>query len=216
MKKLLVIMCALLGATTVNAQSGLGLMGGVNTSTSTADDVKWRFGGFIGGLYDIQFNDWFYLQPRLVFSYQENQREVRNTLATPSVRIGDEFYSQWSLTLPVLASFRFRLSDDLGLRVNVGPYIQCPLFGQQQTVVMSNQVTSQDGVVGYEVPCAVNDRERWKDDLGDRVTYGLQTGLQFDYKRWFATLDYKRSFHHIRLNMNGYENTLQLGVGYKF
>ena len=72
MKKILATIVILLGATTVNGQSGLGLMGGVNTSTSTADDVKWRVGGFIGGLYDIQFNDWFYLQPRLVFSYQEN------------------------------------------------------------------------------------------------------------------------------------------------
>ncbi|MBQ8988649.1 MAG: PorT family protein [Prevotella sp.] len=197
---------------TMNAQNGFGLMGGVNTSTSSADDAKPRVGAFIGGLYDFRMNDWFYLQPRLILSYQENQREWNNTLAAPHVKIDNEFYSQWNLSLPVLASFRFKLSDDMGLRLNVGPYIQYALGGKEQKPIFYN---SLDPTIP-NVPARMSEKGNWDLVTGDKITYGGQIGLQYDYKNWFATLDYKRSFHRSILNMDGFENTLQLGIGYKF
>ena len=202
---------------TVNAQSGFGLMGGVNSSTSSANDVGWRTGGFIGGLYDIQLNNWFYLQPRLVLSYQENQREVKNTLSTPSKSLGNEFYSQWNVTIPLLASFRMSLSDKSALRLNVGPYIQYAIFGREKNVYYYNAgQTIQSYGETSQVPAGVSDLKWWHYDFGDKITYGGQVGLQFEHKKFFGTLDYKHSFHRNQLNMNGFENTLQLGIGYKF
>lgn len=185
MKKVIMIMCVVLTTLSVQAQKGFGLMGGVNVSTSSADYMDWRLGGFIGGLYDIQLKNNFYLQPRLVLSYQENQR-------TP------EFYSQWNACLPVLASLRIKMSENTALRLSAGPFVQYAVFGREKPFL-------NDGALGW-----------WHMDFCDKITYGGQVDVQFEYKKFFATLDCKHSFRRSKLNMDGYENTIQLGVGYKF
>lgn len=185
MKKIVMTLCAFLLALSVNAQKGFGLMGGVNVSTSSADYMDWRVGGFIGGLYDIQLKNNFYLQPRLILSYQENQR-------TP------EFYSQWNACLPVLVSLRIKMSESTALRLNVGPYVQYAVFGREKPFLNNAAL------------------RWWHMDFSDKITYGGQAGVQFEHKKFLATLDYKHSFHRCQLNMDGYENTIQLGVGYKF
>ena len=75
MKKLILIVCAVMNAMAMNAQNKFGVMGGANLSAPSTENAQWRLGGFIGGMYDICMNNWFYLQPRLTFSYQENQRD---------------------------------------------------------------------------------------------------------------------------------------------
>jgi len=178
-------LCAVLIALSASAQNGFGLMGGVNASTSSADYVDGRIGGYIGGLYDIQFTDNFYLQPRLYLSYQENQR-------TP------EFYSQWNTSIPVLASFRIKMSECMALRLNAGPYVQYAIFGRERPLLFGADL-------GW-----------WHLNFGDKITYGGQAGVQLGYKKVFVTLDFKHSFRKSQLNMDGYENTIQLGIGYKF
>ena len=172
-------------ALSVNAQERFGLMGGVNVSTSSADYMDQRVGGYIGGLYDIHLKNNFYLQPRLILSYQENQRLP-------------EFYSQWNVSIPVLASYRMKMSESTALRLNVGPYIQYAVFGREKPFL-------NDGALGW-----------WHLDFSDKITYGGQVGVQLEYKKFFTTLDYKHSFRRCQLNMDGYENTIQLGIGYRF
>lgn len=210
MKKIVLILNALLFTVAMNAQSGFGLMGGVNLSTSSAKDVDCRVGGYVGGMYDIQITNSFYLQPRLVLSYQENQREAVNTAVTPNIKLGNELKSQWSLTLPVLASFQFNLSNNTNLRLNAGPYLQYALFGKERGAYY---YYSQDGI---KTVASLGKKESWHYDFGDKITYGAQLGLQFNYKKYFVTADYKHSFHRCILNMDGFENTIQIGVGYKF
>ena len=53
MKKIVLLMFAILIAFSVKAQNSFGLLGGINASTSSADHVDWRIGGFVGGIYDI-------------------------------------------------------------------------------------------------------------------------------------------------------------------
>lgn len=187
MKKILFTLCAIFIVLSMKAQNGFGLMGGINASVSSADHVDWRFGGFVGGVYDIQLKESFYLQPRLVLSYQENQR-------TP------EFYSQWNAALPILASFKMRLSDNSALRLNAGPYLQYAVFGREKLFAPFNK----------------SSLNWWHYNFGDKITYGGQIGLQVEHKKMFATIDYKHAFRRSQLNMNGFENTIQLGIGYKF
>lgn len=210
MKKIVLFICALLSTVAVNAQGHFGVMGGANLSTSSAKDADCRVGGFVGGLYDVQLTRNFYLQPRLVFSYQENQRKAVNTSVTPNSDLGNEFVSQWGLTLPVLASFRFNLSDNTSLRLNAGPYLQYALFGKERTV---SHYYSQEG----SMPVAtLSQKKSWHHDFGDKLTYGTQVGVQFEYMKFFVTADYKHSFRRSILNMDGFENTIQLGLGYRF
>lgn len=65
----LVALCFMV--TTSFAQNRWGIIGGANLPTSTAHssglwsafDSKWKAGGYIGGLYDIQLNSSWYIQP---------------------------------------------------------------------------------------------------------------------------------------------------------
>lgn len=70
--KLLLVFFSLLVAFPLAAQNRWGIMGGANFSTTSAEGFKWRAGGYIGSLYDIRLNDSWYIQPQLLFTYEEN------------------------------------------------------------------------------------------------------------------------------------------------
>lgn len=212
MKKYLVLIAFIcMMSTKSSGQNGFGLMGGANVSTSSATGTEWRVGGYVGATYDIGVADKFFIQPRLTFSYLENQREVKNTLASPTVKLGNEFRSQWSLTLPVLASYEIELQDNSSLRINAGPYIQYALFGKESKV---------EGIYGNSsgtIPTGVTRKESWSYDAGDKITYGVQVGVQYAYKHFVGTIDYKHALNRsLMLNMDGFENTIQVGIGYRF
>ena len=209
MKKVIVMICAMMSFMTMNAQSGLSLTGGVNLSTPSTEGAQWRVGGFIGGVYDFHVSDCFSLQPRLLLSYQENQRDWKDMLTT-NVNGSKEFYSQWALSLPVLASFHVMNKDDMGLRLNVGPYFQYALGGKEMKPIGVYSTIEETGV-----PYEISAKRSWDYSSDDKFTMGAQLGVQFDYRKLFFTLDYRHSFIRSQLNCNGFENTLQLGIGYR-
>ena len=186
MKKIVLTLCAAFVVLSMKAQNGFGLMGGINASVSSANHVDWRIGGFVGGVYDIQLKESFYLQPRLVLSYQENEHSP-------------EFHSQWNASIPVLASYKMRLNNHTALRLNAGPYIQYAVFGREKPYQPSD-----------------SSLRWWHYDFSDKITYGGQIGLQVEHKKFFTTIDFKHSFRRNQLNINGFENTIQVGIGYKF
>ncbi|MBE6256424.1 MAG: porin family protein [Prevotella sp.] len=212
MKKLILIVCAVMSAMTMNAQSGFGLMGGANLSAPSGDGAQWRMGGFIGGMYNYQMNDWFSLQPSLLLSYQENQRDWKDKLTSNGFG-NKEFYSQWAISLPILASFRVMKADNMGLRLNVGPYFQYALGGKE---IKPSYAYVLPGTPDTGIPHGMSPKRSWDYSSDDKFTMGAQIGAQFDYKKMFFTFDYKHSFIRSQLNCNGFENTFQLGVGYKF
>lgn len=213
MKKLILIVCAVMNAMTMNAQNNFGVMGGANLSAPSVDGAQWRVGGYVGGMYNFQLNDWFSLQPRLLLTYQENQREWKGLSISNENGGNKEFYSQWAISLPILASFRVMKTDNMGLRLNVGPYFQYALGGKEQKpyYAYNPQGASEGGQ-----PTGVTSKHSWDYSSDDKFTMGAQIGAQFDYKKMFFTFDYKHSFIRSQLNCNGFENTFQLGVGYKF
>jgi hypothetical protein len=212
MKKLILIVCAVMNAMAMNAQNKFGVMGGANLSAPSTENAQWRLGGFIGGMYDIRMNNWFYLQPRLTFSYQENQRDWKNSL-TENGFGNKEFYSQWALSLPILASFQLMKCENKSLRLNVGPYFQYALGGKE---IKPSYAYVLPGTPDTGIPHGMSPKRSWDYSSDDKFTMGAQIGAQFDYKKMFFTFDYKHSFIRSQLNCNGFENTFQFGVGYKF
>jgi hypothetical protein len=74
MRKLLIIsILALSAALSASAQNRFGIMGGVNMSDTSTEGFSWRTGDYLGGLYDIQLTPSWYIQPQLIFSYEENK-----------------------------------------------------------------------------------------------------------------------------------------------
>lgn len=213
MKKLILIVCAVMSAMAMNAQNKFGVMGGANLSAPSVDGAQWRMGGYVGGMYNLQLNNWFALQPRLLLTYQENQREWKGLSVSNENGGNKEFYSQWAISLPILASFRVMKTDNMGLRLNVGPYFQYALGGKEQKPYYAY---NPHGASEGGQPTGVTSKHSWDYSSDDKFTMGAQIGAQFDYKKMFFTFDYKHSFIRSQLNCNGFENTFQFGVGYKF
>lgn len=191
MKRLVLLFIGFLGAMSMSAQNEFGLYGALNMSTSSSSQSKSKFGGSIGALYNYRLTDTWWIQPRLVLGYQENESKHAAGL-TP-------FFSQWVATVPVLMSFKAGLGSDCSLRVNAGPYLQYAAFGRDK------RATPTGSTLGW-----------WHLDFGDHFTYGAQLGLSVEYGHWMGLADFKHSLRKSVLNLNGFENTFTLGVGYKF
>ena len=65
------------------------------------------------------------------------------------------------------------------------------------------------------VPYEISAKRSWDYSSDDKFTMGAQLGVQLDYRKLFFTLDYRHSFIRSQFNCNGFENTLQLGIGYR-
>lgn len=179
------------------AQNHFEIVGGANLSTSSANDFSWRAGGYIGGIYDVKLCGSWYIQPQLLLSYEENK--------TKSDAKTELFYSQYAVSLPVLASYNINLSSSLSMRINAGPYIQYTMFGRE------NQYYSDaSGKNTY------TQKGWWHLDFGDRFTYGLKGCVAFEHNKGIVSFDYKYSFRKSYLNYDGHESCLSLGIGYKF
>lgn len=191
------------------AQNRWGIMGGANLSTSTAHssglwsafDSKWKAGGYIGGLYDIQLNDSWYIQPQLIFSYEEDRAKFLS--GEKSSEDLDVSTSMYSLTLPVLASFKVNLNDDWALRINAGPYMQYAMFGRDRTLF-----TVDSKEQSYT--------SSWDMSFWKHFIFGLKGGISLERNHWLFSVDCKYSLMKHSLNHEGHGLSLSAGIGYKF
>lgn len=173
------------------AQNRWGIMGGGLLSKSTAEGAYFRGGGFVGGLYDIRVNDAWYIQPQLLFTYEEFRTNKPKYISS-----GKNFYSKFNLDLPLLASFNVRINQKVNMRINAGPYVSYALFGREQ---------SKGSGLGW-----------WHHDFWDHFTYGVKGGLAFETKHFFYTVDCKYSLNKHELFYNAHGLALSVGIGYKF
>lgn len=203
----LVALCFMV--TTSFAQNRWGIMGGANLSTSTAHssglwpafDSKWKAGGYIGGLYDIQLNGSWYIQPQLIFSYEVDRAKFLS--GEKSSEDLDVSTSMYSLTLPVLASFKVSLNDDWALRINAGPYMQYAMFGRDRTLF-----TVDSKEQSYT--------SSWDMSFWKHFIFGLKGGISLERNHWLFSVDCKYSLMKHSLNHEGHGLTLSAGIGYKF
>ena len=212
MKKLILILAIFITSGIIRAQSNYGVMGGINLSTSSVKGAELQPGGFIGGLLDLRIKNNLYFQPRIMLSYQENLREMNNPFSSSKEKIGDEYCSQWAITIPTLLSFKKELTNDALLGINIGPYLQYAVFGRSKRAVTYYKLIEEK----VYPETHIDDLRWWHLDLKDKITYGVQIGMQVSYKNFFGAIDYKHSLRRSYFNMEGYENTILIGVGYKF
>jgi hypothetical protein len=199
MKKLFLIsMLSVFTLLPMSAQNRWGVMGGMGYSSTSAKDINGKLGGYVGGLYDIELNKSWYVQPQLLASYEANEAKNANTMGYKS------FISRYSLTLPVLASYKFNLSDDWSMRINAGPYAQYALFGRDRRATVDGKGNTSSEM-GW-----------WHGSFGDRFTYGLKGGLSVEQSHFVLSVDCKYSLKKSALDFDGHGLTLSVGVGYKF
>lgn len=123
-----ILLCMLLACFILpaSAQNSWGIVGGGLFSKSLSRDARFSLGGYAGGMYDVHVKNSWYVQPQLLFTYEEFRSKTR--LGT------DSFFSKFNLELPILASYNVALNNKWNLRINAGPYLSYAMFGRDKSI----------------------------------------------------------------------------------
>lgn len=115
-----ILLCMLLACFILpaSAQNSWGIVGGGLFSKSLSRDARFSLGGYAGGMYDVHVKNSWYVQPQLLFTYEEFRSKTR--LGT------DSFFSKFNLELPILASYNVALNNKWNLRINADRI--CPML----------------------------------------------------------------------------------------
>lgn len=108
----------------------LGVRIGVNTSNRTlGGDVmpgynrqSWGTGFDVGFTADLNFRDWFAIQPGVFFQSRSGDYTFVTPFDNTTVTQAGHFRS-YSFTIPVMASLRFNVTDDIRWSLDFGPYV---------------------------------------------------------------------------------------------
>jgi hypothetical protein len=155
----------------------------------------WGGGAFLGGGYEINFNSHWSLSPQLEFAFNNNGATL-NSKEFSFYNNHSEWRSTWSVNIPVIASFRFPVSDTANLRFGAGPYLQ-------------------EGLAGRRYKYDTNEKENLTGNAGNRFNVGaigevaVETGSHFSYMFRVQYPFLKEGW--IRKTIN-----LSVGVNYSF
>lgn len=97
-------------------------------SNGSDNSYGWGGGAFFGGGYEINFNSHWSLTPQIEFTYIDNGARLSSKGEYGFMR-NAMWMRYWAINIPVLATFRFPVSDTVKLRFGVGPYLQEALSG---------------------------------------------------------------------------------------
>ena len=131
----------------------LGVRLGVNTSNRNLNkDVfdrwncnSWGTGVDVGVVANINFRDWFSIQPGLFYESRSGKFSYIN-LAGYDSNLNELLYTQYgrdrsySLLIPIMACAHFNISDDIRWNVEAGPYVQ---------LVLKNTVNGEFAIPEY-------------------------------------------------------------------
>lgn len=95
---------------------------------SSDKSYGWGGGAFVGGGYEINFNSHWSITPQVEFAFCNNGASLSSKELDFYANHAN-WQSIWSINIPVIASFRFPVSDNVGLRFGAGPYIQEAIAG---------------------------------------------------------------------------------------
>lgn len=117
----------------------IGVHFGINTSNRTMSkktfDVwnhnSWGTGIDVGATVDINFRDWFSIQPGFFFDSRSGNYAYSQTIVVAEDEL--DYLTQfghgrsYNFIIPIMAIGHFNLTDDVRWNVEVGPYLQIGL-----------------------------------------------------------------------------------------
>lgn len=160
---------------------GLGVRIGVNTSNRTiGKDVYpnayhsegWRTGFDIGITADLNIRDYLAIQPGFFFESRNSTYTLMgkadgSDLGTSGVEMGQSGnLATYNFTIPVMAVFRFNVTDNVRWNVEVGPYVAFNLNSK-----LKNKKFIYEGEGDYS---PLFSQEARTTDFGFKMGTGLQ------------------------------------------
>lgn len=160
-------LCATTGA---KAQKvGFGVKGGLNLSTWTQDESKWRVGFHVGGFANIKFNKMFAIQPELMYSMEGNK--FSGDLPIPF--LGKTYSTKVTKTITthkLIVPVMFQFTPIRELTLEAGPQFGFNLSMKSHTKYDVN-------VDGIDIP---DDDETINSDAYNTFELGLALGARFN------------------------------------
>ncbi len=190
--------------------------GEVGSGESKSDyeyDFKNRVGFKIGVIYDWGISESFYIQPGLYF-----------TTRGAKIKESEEDYKyeeKWKLNylqLPILASYRIALSDNVKWHINAGPYVAVGVGGKVKWEVTDDGDTDKGDYKAFGT--ADEDSDQEKGGL-KRFDAGLSFGTGVSINKFYVGLTYdlglvnaadKDAWKDYKMRNRNFS----IGVGYNF
>lgn len=177
------------------------------------NDYKAQAGFHVGGVVGIPITNGFYIQPGLIFS----SKGARDTYK------GEGYKSVYSmfpvyLEIPVLASFRADVANNVNLQVNVGPYFDFGLGGKFSGKSTYEGETSKSSIPFFGK--TTDDKEKFgmkRFDLG--LSFGAGVEL---WEHYYVGLKYDLGLFNMRIkdewgkDYKVHNGTFAITLGYNF
>ena len=174
--------------------SKLTITAGVGMATLAGDDtdgVDSKIAFKVGATYDFNISEDFAIVP--------GAELVCKGWSEDGV---DGDIHTYSLQIPVLATYKFNVSDNVKLAVKAGPYLSYGLFG-------SDIDFYEYGYGSYTVNV-------YDDEFCERLDAGILAGISADFGNWTVGLEYSRGLMKAVEDMKVYNQAYGITVGYKF
>lgn len=134
----------------------LGVRLGVNTSNRTVGEANmpgynvqgWGTGFDIGVIADLNVRDYLSLQPGVFFESRSNTYTFINAVPTAGIPANEYLMTQagtfnsYALTIPVIGSMRFNITDDIRWNVDFGPYVSFMFGSKLKNKVNHNSINN--------------------------------------------------------------------------
>ena len=209
MKKLLTMAIALAVGLTASAQItwNVKLGGGMAMCRSDGDgDMKGKLVGKIGVGIEKPLSTNFSLMPSLEIALKGTKWEDEMYYGGYNVDV-EETYSPIYVQIPILAAYRFNISNDWNLTLKAGPYCAYGITGD---------VTAKASIDGLSDS---ESQDMFSDLDAKRFDAGVDVGVDFEYHRFVFGLEYERgfiSFAPSDADVKIYNQAAYVTVGYKF
>lgn len=187
---LLIIICF----STINSFAQWNAKGGIDFSTlSSFNGVKSQTGFHLGIVYDIPISKKMYFQPGLLLTTNGFKFDK-----TESVK--DANISMYALEVPLICSFRPRISNTMKLIADFGLYARYGLWGTKKYVFTDSSTTRTTPFDAY-----------------NRLDVGLNLGLGLSYKQLSLTGSYQIGFTNAEKEIANFKHQkYRMSVGYSF
>lgn len=163
----------------------------------------WGGGAFIGGGYEINFNPHWNVTPQLELSFDNNGA----TLSSENESFFNNhaaWKSYWSLSIPVMAAYRFRVADKVGLRIGAGPYLQTVMWGKGYASIYDS-----DSMVSTVYKESLSGTFDHRFNVGVAGEVAIESGNHFSYM-------VRAKYPFIKKGWLMKTLTLSVGIGYSF
>ena len=191
MKKIFISALIMLAALPMSAQNeskmkayaGVGFASVVGSDADTKTALSYK----VGVSYDLNFSEKFAIVPAVEF--------VNKTHKTDGI---DGTINKMYLQVPVLAAYKFNVTESAKISVMAGPYVAYGIAGSDIEFAGGGKINVFD------------------DDVFKRFDAGILAGVSVDFDQLSVGLLYSRGLAKLNSDLKVYNQAFGLVLGYRF